>query len=173
MLSSCVSLTAIVCRDSITRPASECSSIGSGKTAEDCAMASGDQLRVAATWIRWPSLRMMAMLRGWKRRMPQSMMTSNTGATSTGDSLITRSTSLIAVWYSRDSLSSSVRSSTLCSASCVSANSRAFWIAITAWSQNERASATSCSLNGPASVRSRQSTPTQAAARISGSISEE
>ena len=44
----------------------------------------------------------------------------NTGCTSVGESLITRSTSAVAVWRS--------------SACCVSLNSRAFWIAITAWS---------------------------------------
>ncbi len=73
-------------------------------------------------------------------------MASNTGATSVGDSLITRSTWLIAVWYSSDSLSSAVRSSTLCSASCVSLNSLAFWIAITAWSAKVFSSACSAGL---------------------------
>ena len=44
-----------------------------------------------------------------------------------GERLITLSTSLVAVWYSSDSVSSRVRA-------CTSSNSRAFSMAITAWS---------------------------------------
>ena len=46
-------------------------------------------------------------------RTALSMMASNTGVTSVVELLITRSTSLVAVWYSSDSLNSRVRSSTL------------------------------------------------------------
>ena len=45
--------------------------------------------------------------------MALSMMASNTGVTSVVEPLITRSTPLMAVWYSSASLSSAVRSSTL------------------------------------------------------------
>ena len=47
-------------------------------------------------------------------------MASNTGCTSVGELLMTRRMSALAVWRA--------------SASCVSLNSRAFWMAITAWS---------------------------------------
>ena len=59
---------------------------------------------------------------------------SNTGRTSVGERLITRRISALAVW--------------LASASLVSLNRRAFWIAITAWSANVRSSASSFSVNG-------------------------
>ena len=63
---------------------------------------------------------------------------SKTGAVSATESLITSSTSAAAVCCS--------------SASCVSLNSRAFWIAITAWSAKVISSASSFALKPP-SVR--------------------
>ena len=67
-------------------------------------------------------------------RRALSMMRSNTGAASDTDWPITVSTSALAVCCS--------------SASFVSLNSRAFWIAITAWSAKVRSSAISFSENG-------------------------
>ena len=68
------------------------------------------------------------------RVIARSAIASNTGCTSVGDSLMTRSTSAVAVWRS--------------SASFVSLNSRAFWIAMTAWSAKVLSSASSASENG-------------------------
>jgi hypothetical protein len=63
--------------------------------------------------------------------------------------LMTLSTSLVAVWYSSDSCKSSVRA-------CNSPSSRAFSIAITAWSAKVRTNSICRSLNG--SIRCRAST---------------
>ena len=59
---------------------------------------------------------------------------SKTGCSCVGDRLMTSSTSLVAVWYSSDSCSSRVRA-------CTSSNSRAFSMAITAWSAKVLSSA--------------------------------
>jgi hypothetical protein len=64
-------------------------------------------------------------------------MASNTGCTSEGELAITFRMSAVAVCRS--------------SASLVSLNSRAFWIAITAWSAKVCKSASSLSLNAPLS----------------------
>ncbi len=79
-------------------------------------------------------------------------MMSNTGCTSVGDSLITCSTSEVAVCRA--------------SASCVSLNRRAFWIAITAWSAKVCSSASSLSLKAPR----ERATPTTPMPRPSHSI---
>jgi len=76
----------------------------------------------------------------------------NTGWMSFGDSLITRRIPAVAVCCS--------------SASCVSLNSRAFWIAITAWSAKVCSSASSLSVNAP---RDR-ATPTTPMPRSSHTI---
>ena len=54
---------------------------------------------------------------------------------------MTLSTSLVAVWYSRDSVNSRVRA-------CTSSNSRTFSIAIAAWSAKVVTSSICLSVNG-------------------------
>ena len=71
-----------------------------------------------------------------------SVIVSNTGCTSARRLLITCSTSAVAVCRS--------------SASLVSLNSRAFWIAITAWSAKVCSSAISLAANGPVRTRPRR-----------------
>ena len=75
----------------------------------------------------------------------RSAMMSNTGCTSVGEALITCSTSEVAVCRS--------------SASLVSLNRRAFWMAMTAWSANVRSCAISLSLNGRGGERTRSMVP--------------
>ena len=81
-------------------------------------------------------------------------MASNTGWTLVGELLITRRMSAVAVCRP--------------SASCVSLNNRAFWIAITAWSANVLSSATSLSENGFGGWRKMQSEPIPRPSQIIG-----
>ncbi len=81
----------------------------------------------------------------WQSRPARSATASSTGCTSVGDSLITRSTSAVAVWRS--------------SASLVSLNRRAFWIAMTAWSANVLSSASSFAVNGEGGWRTTMIEP--------------
>ena len=67
-----------------------------------------------------PSTSQTRLPSAWHSSRARSATASSTGCTSVGESLMTRRTSAVAVWRS--------------SASLVSLNSRAFWIAITAWS---------------------------------------
>ena len=79
-----------------------------------------------------------------------SMILSNTGCASSTDAAMTLSTSLVAVCCS--------------SASCVSRNRRAFWIAIAAWPAKDSTSAISRSVNRAhgrcAKVRAMKNAPT-------------
>ena len=84
---------------------------------------------------------------------------SNTGAVSVVERLITRSTAALAVCWA--------------SASCVSLKSRAFWIAITAWSANVRASAISGAVNGRCGVRAMSMVPIALPCHVSGANSAE
>ena len=81
-----------------------------------------------------------------KSRSQHSMIFSNTGDASAIEWLMTSSTSAVAVCCS--------------SASLVSLNRRAFWIAITAWSANVLSSASSLSVNGLGGWRIAQIEPT-------------
>ncbi len=81
-------------------------------------------------------------------------MMSNTGCTSVGDSLMTCSTSEVAVWRA--------------SASCVSLKSRAFWIAITAWSAKVDNSSICLSDKAPGCGDDIEITPIAAPSSISG-----
>ena len=83
-------------------------------------------------------------------------MLSNTGAVSATDWLMTCSTSPVAVCRS--------------SASRVSLNSLAFWIAITAWSAKVLSSAMSLSANGPGGWRVTWMEPMSRPSHISGTI---
>ena len=74
----------------------------------------------ATCWKVCPSVRSTVASVQFNRRRPLPTMASNTGCTSVGELLMTRRMSALAVWWA--------------SASCVSLNSRTFWIAITAWS---------------------------------------
>ncbi len=73
------------------------------------------------------------------RRTAVSTIAANTGFTSVGEPLITRRMSAVAVWRA--------------SASCVSLNRRAFWIAIAAWSANVRTRPNSASENARGGVQ--------------------
>src|SRR6202008_1028843 len=77
---------------------------------------------------------------------------------------MTLSTSLVAVWYSSDSSRSRVRA-------CNSPSSRAFSIAMTAWSAKVRTNSTCRSVNGSTRVRARVITPVTAPSRRSGPAS--
>ncbi len=88
----------------------------------------------ACTVKLWPSRRMTKLESQASSRTAVVTMASNTGCTSVGELLMTRSISAVAVWR--------------LSASFVSLNSRAFWIAITAWSAKDLISRASSSLNG-------------------------
>ena len=91
------------------------------------------------------------------RRWQLSRILSNTGAASATEPLITFSTSAVAVCC--------------CSASRVSLNRRTFSIAITAWSAKVSASATSLSVNSPASARRTAKQPMACPSRSSGTNS--
>src|ERR1700730_15059331 len=93
-----------------------------------------------------------------------SAIVSNTGCTSVGEIEITRRISAVAVRYSRDSVSSRVR---CCSAS----NSRAFSIAITAWSANVVTSSICLSVKRSTRWRARTITPIGTFCRKSGTPS--
>ena len=80
---------------------------------------------------------------------------------SEGERLMTLSTSLVAVWYSRDSCNSRVRA-------CTSSNRRAFSMAITAWSANVETSSICLSVNGRGSLRPRAMAPIGTPSRSSG-----
>ena len=157
----------------MTRPEIERSSKTIGYRLRACASASGPQLREADSWTIPASRRNTPTVAGLNKRIAQSMMASNTGATSVGDSLMTRRTWLIAVWYSSDSVSSPVRSSTTCKACLVSLNRRTFSIAISAWCTKDCSSAASLASNAPATERVTASTPMQSSPRIIGSISDD
>jgi hypothetical protein len=86
------------------------------------------------------------------KRSALAAIVSNTGCTSVGELEMTRRISLVAVWYSSDSLSSCVRA-------CTSSNSRTFSIAITAWSAKVVASSICFSVNGRTVVRISTITP--------------
>ncbi len=90
------------------------------------------------------------------RRCRLVQMLSNTGRVSATDSPTTRSTSALAVCCS--------------SASCVSWNRRAFWIAITAWSAKVFSSARSRSLNGRGGRRITFSVPMPRPCHSSGAV---
>ncbi len=81
-------------------------------------------------------------------------MASNTGAASETRTADDLSTSAVAVCRS--------------SASCVSLNSRTFWIAITAWSAKVCSSWTWCAANAPGSLRVTLIMPIGAPLLISG-----
>ncbi len=84
-------------------------------------------------------------------------MASNTGRTSVGELLITRSMSAVAVWRF--------------SASCVSLNSRAFCMAITAWSAKAFNMRLSLLLNGRMSKRSADNAPTTSPSEVIAALS--
>ena len=90
-------------------------------------------------------------------RLPQSRAAvsttvSSTGCTSEVERLMTLSTSLVAVWYSSDSCRSSVRCRR-------SSNSRAFSIAITAWSAKVVTSSICAVVKGLTARRPQPITP--------------
>jgi hypothetical protein len=89
---------------------------------------------------------------------------SNTGSSSPGDLLMTRSTSEVAVCCSSASLSSRVRD-------CTSSNSRTFSIAITAWSAKVVISSICLSVNGPTSDRVTVNAPIGVPSQRSGTPS--
>ena len=89
---------------------------------------------------------------------------SSTGCTSAVERLMTLSTSLVAVWYSSDSSRSRVRA-------CNSPSSRAFSIAMTAWSAKVRTSSICRSVNGSTRFRERVIAPSTAPSRSSGTPS--
>src|SRR5215467_12005703 len=74
---------------------------------------------------------------------------------------MTFKTSLVAVWYSRDSSRSRVRA-------CNSPSNRAFSIAMTAWSAKVRISSICRSVNGSTRFRARVIVPSTAPSRSSG-----
>jgi hypothetical protein len=74
---------------------------------------------------------------------------------------MTLSTSLVAVWYSSDSSRSHVRA-------CNSPSSRAFSIAMTAWSAKVRTSSICRSVNGSTRFRETLIVPSTAPSRSSG-----
>src|SRR5215471_8423908 len=79
-------------------------------------------------------------------RAAVSTTVSSTGCTLEVERLMTLSTSLVAVWYSSDSSRSRVRA-------CNSPSSRAFSIAITAWSAKVRTNSICRSVNGSTRLR--------------------
>ena len=81
-------------------------------------------------------------------RAAVSTTVSSTGCTSAVERLMTLSTSLVAVWYSSNSSRSRVRA-------CNSPSSRAFSIAMTAWSAKVRTSSICRSVNGSTRFRLR------------------
>ena len=96
-------------------------------------------------------------------RVAVSTTVSSTGCTSKVERLMTLSTSLVAVWYSSDSSRSRVRG-------CNSPSSRAFSIAMTAWSAKVRTSSICRSVNGSTRFRARYDAerPSRAAAAPQG-----
>ena len=82
----------------MVRPDIRCGLGGAGISERAFSSAAAGQLRLAARSTRWPSKLKMAEVGLSNRRVVQSRMDSNTGVTSVGDSLMTRSTSLMAVW---------------------------------------------------------------------------
>jgi hypothetical protein len=94
-------------------------------------------------------------------RAAVSINVSSTGWRSKVERLMTLSTSLVAVWYSSDSSSSRVRA-------CNSPSSRAFSIAMTAWSAKVRTSSICRSVYGSTRFRERVIAPSTAPSRSSG-----
>ena len=90
---------------------------------------------------RSPSIPEIVALSASQRRMALSATVSSTSWRSVGEVAITRWISAVAVWRSSASLSARLRRSD-------SENSRAFSIAITAWSAKLSSSAICCSVNG-------------------------
>ena len=118
--------------------------------------ATGNALRTApsaslaapltpAICTRLPCSRVVMPISAAHSARARSAMAWNTGCTSVGDSLITRSTSDVAVWRS--------------SASCVSFINRALRIAICACAAKPCTSAICLSLNGRTVVRTSVNTP--------------
>ena len=97
----------------------------------------GDPSRVAPATIdcRFPFRSTTTVRSHASSRTAVPTMASNTGCTLVGEPLITRRMSAVAVWFA--------------SASCVSLNSRAFSMAITAWSANVASSAICLSVRVP------------------------
>ena len=93
--------------------------------------------------------------------MALAVTASSTGWISVGELLMTRKTSLVAVCWS----SASVRSPFL---ACSSLSSRAFSIAITAWSANVRISVISPGAKPPVCSRVTAMTPTTSSPRSIG-----
>ncbi len=96
-----------------------------------------------------------------KSALPSRPRSAALGSSSTPDWLITLSTSLVAVWYSSDSCRSCVRP-------CRSPRSRAFSIAITAWSAKVVTSAICFSVNGSTRDRKNPKTPISVSSRSNG-----
>ena len=68
----------------------------------------------------------------------------------------------------RNELLASLAASAAARASCVCLNRRAFWIAMTAWSENVLSNASSLSLNGRGGWRNTHSEPMPCPSQISG-----
>ena len=101
--------------------------------------------KTATPRIVSPSRRMMSTNCASQILAARSATACSTGCTSVGEPEITCRISLVAVWR--------------CSASCVSLNNSAFWIAIAAWSAKVCSSETSSGGNAPACSRPTPMTP--------------
>ena len=112
---------------------------------------------VATPRIESPWRRMMSTNCALQILAARSATARSTGCTSVGEAEITCRISLVAVWRS--------------SASCVSLNSRAFWIAITAWSAKVLSSARSRPPKGPIFALSIAIDPMPLPSHISGANS--
>ena len=118
-----------------------------GKIPRVTSIASGARPCWATKWMRVPSKRKTVLVKALHSRCELSAMASNTGWTSVGELEMTRKISLVAVCCSRASVTwawASVRARFFC---CSSVKSRAFSIAMTAWSAKVRSSSTCRSEN--------------------------
>ena len=106
-----------------------------------------------------------------QRRAAVAAIASSTGCSSLGEREMTLNTSDVAVWYSRLSVSSPVRVSSSCCRVCSSSRSRAFSMAMTAWSANVSTRAIWRSVKGRGDWRPRNSVPTSSESRRKGTPS--
>src|SRR6266566_1832322 len=125
------------------------------------ALASGEKPIAAPTRYTSPSRRKIAPYAASQSRAAVSATVSRTGWRSNLERLMTFSTSLIAVWYSSDSVSSRLRA-------CTSSNNRTVSMAITAWSAKVLRSSTCASAKNPGSLRATKIAPMTAPPRTIG-----